>query len=178
MLEVLEREAILESMFILCDTREQPSDRQKQRCDSFGVPYRRQTLNYGDYTYNFCLNGSDFFPEGITIGGDVVIERKMNLEELSMCFTSERDRFRREFERIKEANAKPYLLIEDGSWERIINHRYKTQFAPKAFLASLTAWMVRYDCSVVFCQKEISGRLIKEILYRELKERLDLGFYG
>ena len=177
-MDYLETEAVLDSMFVLVDTREQPSARQRQRCDSLGVPYRRQTLNYGDYTYNFQINGNDYFPEGIAIGGDVVIERKMNLEELSVCFTSERERFKREFERIKEAGAKPYLLIEDGSWERIMNHRYNTKFAPNAFLASLTAWMSRYDCSVVFCQKEISGRLIKEILYRELKERLEHGKYG
>ena len=171
-------ENCLDSMFILCDTREQPSKRSEQRYQAFGVPYRRQTLNYGDYTYNFRLNDKDFFPEGITIGGDVVVERKMDLEELSMCFTSGRDRFKREFERIKSAGARVYLLVEDGSYEKIIHHRYKTQFNEKAFLASVLAWQARYDCKVVFCHKEITGQVIKEILYRELKERLESGFYG
>lgn len=173
-----EIESCLESMSILVDSREQPSPRSEARYKAFGVPWRRQTLNYGDYTFNFRLNEKDFFPEGITIGGDVVIERKMSLEELSGCFTQSRDRFKREFERIREANARVYLLIEDGNYEKILHHRYKTQYNEKAFLASLMAWQTRYDCRVVFCQKEVSGQLIKEILYRELKERLEQGIYG
>jgi hypothetical protein len=44
-------------------------------------------------------------------------------------------------------------------------------------MASITAWMARYDCKVIFCKQEISGALIKEILYRELKERLERGDY-
>lgn len=173
-----EIENCLDSMMILCDTREQPSKRSEFRYKSFGIPYRRQKLNYGDYAYNFSVNGKEFFPEDVPIGADVVIERKMDLEELSMCFTSGRDRFTREFERIKEANARVYLLVEDGSYEKILHHRYKTQYHEKAFLASLLAWQARYDCKVVFCQKEITGQLIKEILYRELKERLEQGHYG
>ena len=49
---------------------------------------------------------------------------------------------------------------------------------PEAFKASLTAWMARYNAKVIFCRQETSGTLIKEILFRELKERLERGEYG
>lgn len=169
----------LDSMFVLVDTREQPSARSQQRLDSLGVPYKRQKLNYGDYTYNFILpSGELLYPEDSTVNGDIVIERKMNLEELSQCFCQDRKRFTEEFERIRKKGATSYLLIEDGNIEKLIHGRYKTKFNSKAFLASITAWMARYDCKVVFCQHEISGLIIKEILYRELKERLERGVYG
>lgn len=175
----MEIEECLKSMTVLCDTREQPSKRSTQRLDSLGVPYRRQTLNYADYTYNFVLpDGSELFPEGVQVNGHAVIERKMNLEELSQCFCQSRKRFKAEFERIKANNASVYLLIEDGNWEKLIHGKYKTKFNSVAFTASLTAWMSRYNVKVIFCQHEISGQLIKEILYRELKERLESGFYG
>lgn len=175
----LDIDTCLKSMSILCDTREQPTDRAKRRYESFGVPYRRQKLNYGDYTYNFILpNGQELHKVDIPVNGTAVIERKMNLEELSSCFTHERDRFKAEFERAKENNASVYLLVENASWENLTNGKYKTKFNSKAFTTSLIAWSVRYDLKIIFCKSETTGKLIKEILYRELKERLEQGEYG
>jgi len=175
----VEIESCLNSMIILVDTREQPSKRSAQRLESLGIPYRRQTLKYGDYTYSFTFpDGHELFAPGVTADGDAVVERKMNLEELSGCFCQSRDRFSREFFRAKDKKASTYLLIEDGNWEKIINGRYKTKFNSKSFFASATAWMARYGTHIIFCQHELSGKMIKEVLYRELKERLENGFYG
>jgi len=175
----VEIENCLDTMIVLVDTREQPSERSAQRLNSLGVPYRRQTLSYGDYTYDFVLpNGKELFGPEETANGHVVIERKMNLEELSGCFCQSRARFKKEFEKAINNKASTYLLIEDGNWEKLMHGRYKTKFNSKAFLGSVTAWMARYNTHIIFCQHEISGQLIKEILYRELKERLENGFYG
>ena len=96
-----------------------------------------------------------------------------SLDELAGCFTRDRDRFRREMERAISSNAKVYLLIENASWEAILNHRYRSRFNPEAFKASLTAWTARYGLIPVFCKADTSGMLIREILYREIKERLE-----
>ena len=168
----------LDSMQIIVDTREQPSERAQRRYESFCVPYTRQTMDYGDYTYNFCLpSGKWLFSASETIKGHVVIERKQDLAELSQCFCQSRGRFEREFQRTKENGATVYLLVEDASWENLINGKYSTRFNSKAFFASITAWMARYDIKIIFCKSETSGKLIKEILYRELKERLERGVY-
>lgn len=178
-MEGYEVDNCLKSMEILVDTREQPSERAVKRFNSFGCGYRRQKLNYGDYTYDFLLpNGEHHAAAGREVFGDVVIERKMDLGELSACFCQERKRFEAEFERAREHGAKIYLLVENANWEMLINGRYKTRFNPNAYLASLTAFMARYNISVIFCKSETSGKLIKEILYRELKERLVRGEYG
>ncbi len=47
-----------------------------------------------------------------------------------------------------------------------------------AFLASVMAFMIRYNMNLIFCKEETSGDLIKEILYRDLKERLERGEFG
>ena len=174
----VEIENCLDSLEILVDTREQPSERAERRYKTFGSPYRRQALDYGDYTYNFILpDGSPLFRANEAVKGHVVIERKMNLVELSGCFCQQRKRFEAEFERAKANNASVYLLVEDASWENLINGRYNTRFNPVAFEASILAFMARYDIKPIFCKKEISGKLIRDILFRELKERLERGVY-
>ena len=166
-------------MSVLIDTREQPSERAFQRYESFGVPYRRQKLDYGDYTYNFVLpDGKELYSEEASVYPVAVIERKKDLEELSQCFCQSRERFKAEFERAKENNASVYLLIEDASIDKLIRGKYKTRFNSKAFVGSLFSWMIRYNFKPIFCRHELSGEIIKEILYRELKDRLERGVYG
>lgn len=175
----LEIEQCLDSMTICVDTREQESARAVKRYQMFGCPWERRTLDYGDYTYNFTLpNGCRLFSDDMTIKGDAVIERKMSLMELSGNFTRSRKRFTEEFERARAAGSSVYILVEDATWEKIIAGHYKTKFRPEAYIASMTAWMARYNAKPIFCRQETSGRLIKEILYRELKERLECGKYG
>jgi hypothetical protein len=81
-------------------------------------------------------------------------------------------------ERAASNNSVIYLLVENATYEGIINHRYKSRYNPAAFLASLTAWTVRYNLRPIFCKAETSGQLIKEILYRDMKERLERGEFG
>ena len=171
-----ELEEILKTFEIIVDTREQGTNRSEKRYKSFGVPYSKQVMNYGDYTYNLTLpNNKKLHREGIRVDGVCCIERKQNLDELAMCFTRGRERFAREFQRAGDHNAKMYLLIENGSWEMLIDGQYRSRFRPKSFLASLTAWQVRYNLTVIFCDMRSSGILIKEILYRDAKERLERG---
>ena len=170
---------ILASMEILVDTREQRTDRARRRYESFGIPYRRATLSYGDYTYNAMIApDKPLFDAEQTVHPLCAVERKMDLDELAECFTRSRDRFRAEFERAQECGCKMHIVIEDANWENLMSGRYRSRFNEKAFLASITAWAVRYDAGIWMCKAETSGKLIKEILYRDLKERLERGDFG
>lgn len=171
---ILDVPDILKTFRIIVDTREQRTKRAKERYESFGVPYLHSTLSYGDYCGQVALPGGILYPDiSSTVSALCVIERKMSLDELAQCFTRSRDRFRREFERAAENNAKVWLLVENGNWEGILNHRYRSRYNPEAFKASLAAWAVRYNMTPVFCRSGTSGILIKEILYRDMKERLE-----
>lgn len=171
-----ELQQILDSFEIIVDTREQPTKRALKRYESFGVPYSRHVLNYGDYTYNATLpNGLKLHDDSVRINGICCVERKQNLDELAMCFTRERARFEREFQRAGDNNAKMYLLVENASWEMVLDGQYRSRFKPNSFLASITAWQARYNLSVIFCNMKHSGILIKELLYRDFKERLVRG---
>lgn len=171
-MDIFEINQTLKNMIIYVDTREQPTARAKERYERFGCPYERKKLDFGDYSVNATL------PDGSLVWTDkpfCVIERKMNLNELSACFTHERKRFKAEFERAKAAGANVYLIIENSNWENLLNGKYGTKYNAEAFTASLLAWMVRYNIKPIFCKSETSGKLIKNILYRELKEYLEKG---
>lgn len=173
-----EIQSCLDSMVILVDTREHPSRQAEKRYKAFGAPYERVVLDYGDYAYNFTLpSGKRLYgaENSTRIHPKVVVERKMSLDELAMCFGRQRERFEREFDRAKSHGARIYLLIENSTWENLLNGKYRSKLHPKAFAASLTAWTARYDMIPIMCKAETSGKLIKEILYRELKERLEDG---
>ena len=169
---------VLDTFQILVDNREQTTPKAVERYKSFGVPYKRATLNYGDYCGQITINDSNIYDTAQAIRPTCVIERKMSLDELAMCFTRGRDRFRREMERAASNNSTVYLLVENATYEGIIKHRYRSKYNPTAFLASLTAWTVRYNLRPIFCKADTSGQLIKEILYRDMKERLERGEYG
>lgn len=165
---------IMQSLEIIVDNREQRTPKAKERYDAFGVPYSKATLDYGDYCANVRLQSGEWlYDTSDRIRPICVIERKMSLDELAGCFGRGRERFQRELERAKDNRAKVYLLVENGSFEGIMFHRYRSALTTNAFLASLTAWMARYDLGVVFCKSDVSGRLIKEILYRDMKERVE-----
>jgi hypothetical protein len=124
------------------------------------------------------IDGQDLHSTDGRVNGLCVVERKQNLDELANCFTRGRARFAREFERASDNNAKVYLLIENGSIDMILQGQYRSRFRPKSFLASLIAWEVRYNLTTIFCDAQNSGRIIKEILYRDIKERLERGEFG
>ena len=161
----------LEAAVLLVDTREQPTAAFKSRMEKVGLPYERQKLNAGDYSVKtIAENGTEINCERL-----FAIERKMSLDELAACYTHDRARFEREFERAKAAGTKLYLLVENATWENLYNGRYRSKFNSKAFAASIHAWLARYGCQIIFCKAETSARLIHDILYRELKEYLERG---
>lgn len=169
----------LDSMKILVDSAEHKTEEYLARCNSFGVPYESHNLDYADYCYNFQKpDGNWLYDSDKTIFPDVAIERKMSLTELSGNLCQNWDRFCREFNRAKEHGASIYFLIEDATWEKIIHGRYNTKFNSKAYLHRLLKLIAIYNIKPIFVKKELSGQMIYEILYRELKMRLERGDYG
>ena len=61
---------------------------------------------------------------------------------------------------------------------KIITGKYGTKFNSKAYLHRLLKLITVYQIKPIFVHKELSGQMIYEILYRELKTRLERGDYG
>lgn len=162
----IELQKTLSTMTIIVDSREHETPEAVKRWAAFGVPWERTKLDSGDYSAVFVL------PDSQKWRVPCCVERKMSLSEICSNFCQNRQRFVNEFERLKQSGERVYLLIESASWEKAYAGRYRSKMRPQALVASLTAWMARYDAHIVFCQPEITPKLIHDILYREAKERL------
>ncbi|MBE6784155.1 MAG: hypothetical protein E7536_09120 [Ruminococcaceae bacterium] len=173
-MDIFEIRYALEHIKILVDTREQDTLRARKRLEAIELPYERKTLDFGDYSAKCELSDG----RELDFSTLLAVERKMSLDEICGCFCYGRGRFRREFERAKEQNAKIYLLIENANWENAYNGKYRSKMNSAALTASILAWLSRYNCQIIFCKEETSGKLIRDILYREIKERLERGDFG
>lgn len=160
----------LDTLKILVDTREQPTGLFEKRMEQIDLPWERRKLDFGDYSA--CVLDADGVE--IDFSPSFALERKMHTDELAQCLTRSRDRFAREFGRAKDADAKLYLLVENASWEQVFNGKYRTRVSPKALSASMLAWLARYNCQIIMCKAETTPKLIREICYREAKERLEV----
>ncbi len=168
LMNVFEIEETLKTITILYDTREQPTKKLERRINQFGCPALKEKLDYGDYSIKCVMLDKNEF----SMKNKVVIERKMDIGELCMCMGQQRKRFESEFERAKKDGCKVYLLIENGSMDKILRHDYESRMNPKALIASICAWIPRYNMIPIFCTSANSGKIIKEVLFRELKEYL------
>lgn len=157
----------LDNAILLLDTREQDTLQLKARLRDIGWPVERAALRVGDYSAKFPL------PSGawLDLSDKAVIERKFSLDELIQCYTRERARFVREFERA--GSCKIYLLLENATWENVYAGKYRSRMQPKSLAASMLAWLARYNCQLLMCKAETGGKLIRDILYREAREILE-----
>lgn len=159
-----------ENIVILVDSREKVNHHITDVFDREGISYRVCALESGDYSFELKAIPELDIPHTMDFRQDLMIERKNSLDEISSNFTRGRDRFNDEFGRAWAV--KKYLLIEDGSYEKILNHDYKTEYNSASFFASLLSFDARYDLHVCFASKETSATLIYNICKYTLREIL------
>lgn len=159
-----------ENIVILVDSREKANKHILDIFDKEGIQYRVEALESGDYTFELQAIPELDIPHTMDFRQDVMIERKNSLDEISSNFTRGRERFNDEFGRAWAV--KKYLLIENGSYEKILNHEYRTEYNSKSFFASLLSFDARYDLHICFADKETSAILIYNICKYALREIL------
>ncbi len=172
-----EIKAILDSIIIIIDTREQENEHITDYFDKKKIAYRSQKLNTGDYSFCIPANSQLNIPREIHFDKDIAIERKATLEEISNNLTHERTAF--ENEMIRATRLKQfYLLIENqNALDDIILKNYKTDFNEKSFFSSLISFIIKYNIKLMNINKRNSGVLIYYILRNYLKSFLENKFY-
>ena len=122
------------------------------------LPTERATLATGDYSVKGFEN-------------DFCIERK-SVADLVQSATFERERFERELVRMRGYSFRRLLVV--GSLADIEAHRYRSQANPKAIIASLTAFEVRYSLPVCFRETpEAAAVQVERWAFYFLRERLN-----
>jgi ERCC4-type nuclease len=92
------------------------------------------------------------------------IERKSIDDLVSCCLSSNRDRFEHELHRLRGFRFKRLLVI--GSHEDISAGLYRSRIAPRAVLATLAAFEIRYDIPILFAETpEIAAQMIERYAF-------------
>ncbi|MBP3888558.1 MAG: ERCC4 domain-containing protein [Cellulosilyticum sp.] len=163
---------IIKTATIVVDTREQKCDHILKYFDSKKIPYVREKLEYGDFTLKVEAPSvaRDFY-----FGDILTIERKANLNELSGNLAHERERMIKEFSRVR---GQLILLIENATYDDIVNHNYTTQYEPKSFIATLKTFENRFGFGTHY-QKDskYTGHYIYQTLIYALRNKLKEGAF-
>ena len=157
---------VLSSMVYIVDTREKSNSHILEFFKENGIPYKVEKLDSGDYSVEVTANGFE------SLSKSVIVERKNSLTEISGNFTKNRERFEREFNRATENKQSMHLLVETATWKSVFNGNYRSQMSPKSMVSSLLTFSIRYNVPVWFVGKAESGRLIHELLYYGVREKL------
>ena len=162
---------LLKSMVILVDTREQQWIHIKEWLDSKKIAHKVMKLDFCDYSFMIPANPELGIVRDLYFTDKIALERKNSLDEVSGNLTQGRTQFENEF--IRSNGAKVHLLIENASYEDIGAHRYKTEYNPMSFLASLHSFESRYSLSLNFIKdNKCSGQFIYFTFYYWLRNYL------
>ncbi|MCK9268657.1 MAG: ERCC4 domain-containing protein, partial [Alkaliphilus sp.] len=122
---------ILNNIEIIVDSRENENFLIMDFFNKQRIPYTIEKLDTGDYS--FIVNPViEIGFEGADFRDLVVLERKGSITELSGNIAQERERFCRELQRAKDSNMDFTILVEDGSFKDIIEHKYRTNLNEKS----------------------------------------------
>ena len=168
-----QRKKILASLIILVDTREKKgkNDHILKYFDGKGIPWRRQKLDYGDYSFAIPANEDLGITEEISFADKIMVERKANLEELSNNYTKDRERINKEF---KNGPKNKILIIENATYADMVKGNYKTNYSPKSYWATVFTMWHRYNIPTIFLENNIyTGQYIygylKYYLYTQIR---------
>ena len=142
-----EIDEIVKSMVIIVDTREKENGHILSAFEKNKVNYEKRALERCDYSFYVPKNEKLNIPRDIFFDKIVAIERKASLDEIATNWTKERDRFEKE---MALAPPKKILLIENASYEDIINGNYRSKYNKKSFLGTLHSFWFKYDLPVIF----------------------------
>lgn len=165
-----EIKALLGSMVVLIDTREQENEHICRYFDQKKIPYESKKLDFGDYSIKIRKNEAVGLNRDVVFADSVVVERKGSLSELAGNLTKDRTRFESELIRAKGANIA--LMIENATYSDLVMGRYRSDYNAKSFVATLATYSARYGLDVNFVEKELAGNWIYHRLYYAVREEL------
>lgn len=160
---------LLKSLTIVIDTREQDNAHIIGYFTAKKIPYVTQKMDFCDYTAYFPANPELGLARDTYI--DCFIERKGSLEELSGNLCNDRTRLESEFLRAKDKRL-IMMIEESGGFEKIIEHKYKTEYNEKSFLASIFSFAHRYGIDIHFIAPKYAGLFVFMQLYYAARELL------
>lgn len=168
---------LIKQVVILVDTREQENSHIIDFFNKKKINYRIKALKFCDYSAELKSCPELGLPFDVSLEDVIAIERKgsgeSGLTEIAGNFGNGRTAFENEFIRAKEKGADIYLIIENGSWEDIKNHKYRGELSEKSLYNSLLSWRKKYKINIDFVKTENVGEHLYKLIGIVLKKILE-----
>lgn len=162
-----EKEELIKSLVVLVDRREKVNEHIIEWFDKKKIPYKNKSLEYGDYSFYLPASEQLHIPTDLYFDHEIMLERKGSLNELSSNMTKDRSRIEKEF---ALAPKQKMLLIENASYEDIVEGNYDTEYNRKSFLGTLHSWYYKYNMPFFFLKNnKYSGLFIYMYFQNYLK---------
>jgi ERCC4-type nuclease len=141
-----EIKALLSSIVMLVDSREQENKHIIDYFESKKIPYETKKLDYGDYAAYLPQNEDLGLIRDLYLAA--AIERKNSVDEL-VSTIKERTRFENEL--IRAQRFPFFILVEDpDGYQNIIKGNYRSEYQARALLGSLKAWISNSFCCTTY----------------------------
>ena len=160
-----EQKELLKSMTILIDTREKEKKNTHitDYLDTKNISWIRKALPYGDYSVMIPKNEKLNIPRDLVFTNQICIERKASLSEWASNLVNDRSAVKKKF-----ALSPPHkiLMIENGSYEDMVNGNYYGNYSSKSYLATFHSMWHEFDIPIIFMPNpEYSGMFIAGYLW-------------
>lgn len=144
-----DQDCLLKSMTILVDTREKENknDHILGYFDSKKVPWKKQKLDYGDYSFMIPADEELGIPRDLYFDKDIIVERKASLDEFAGNLTKERDRIKKELALAPENKV---LVIENGSYIDMVHGNYRSDYNAKSYYGSYHSLWHEFNIPIMF----------------------------
>jgi ERCC4-type nuclease len=170
-----EIDAILKTLTIVIDTREQVNGHILNYLRAKDVPVKIQKLNTGDYGAMIPKN------EELGISRDIFlnsrVERKAHIDEITGNLQKDTaTAFENELIRSKDI---PFtLIVEDlHGYEKMLKGEYRSKYNPLALLGRLNTFKAKYNFEIVYLDQKFSGNWIYHHFYYQAKHYLRTGIF-
>lgn len=159
---------ILRSIVILSDTREKKNDHILSYFDSKNITWKKQKLDYGDYSCMIPANEELGIPRDLYFDHEIMVERKANLDEFANNVSKERDRIKKEF---ALAPSHKIIVIENASYADMINGNYRSEYSAKSYYGTVHSLWHEFEIPFIFMpDPKYTGMFIKGYLQYYIRD--------
>lgn len=155
---------LLSSIVIQVDKREKSNQHIIDWFDKNNIQHISKSFESGDYGFMIPKNEGLGFVRDTFFVDELFIERKHDLDELAGNLKD--NTFINEIKRTKNIEHK-YIIIENGSWDDILAHKYQSKYNELAFYRTLLKLQSKYNVNIIFTKRS------PEMIYNICKDILD-----
>lgn len=155
---------LLSNMVIQIDRREKSNQHIIDWLDKNNIQHMSKSFESGDYGFIIKKNEELGFIRDTFFSDELFLERKHDLDELAGNLKD--SAFLNEIKRTKNIEHK-YIIIENGSWDDILAHNYRSQYNEMAFYRTMLKLQSKYNIHIIFSSKS------PEMIYNICKGILD-----